>query len=185
MKGKELTIVEKIEIEKIVEDFIIKHNIDTSEPVDIVKLARNLDFMVASFELPETEDGFVLIDKKTDKLFGLNTNKIIGVNENRTYEEKRFIVAHELGHYILHNKGELIFAHRENVKGKNIEENDADYFAACILMYNKLFIEAYKAIAGMTNELDEKISFLSRYFKVPEQSVLRRINEAIVVNDEA
>ncbi len=172
----------KQEIEMRVEEFIAENKIDTSEPVDIVALARKLGFAVALLDLPETEDGFVLVDVNDNNLFNLNSDKVIGVNENRNFIDQRFIVAHELGHFLLHSKNEPLFAHRENIKGKNQEENDADYFAACILMYEELFIYVYNALEKVTNKLEEKILFLAEFFKVPEQSVRRRIAETMGSN---
>ncbi len=172
----------KHEIEMRVKEFIAENKIDTSKPVDIVALVRNLGFAVASLDLPETEDGFVIIDEEDDNLFGLESDKVIGVNDSRDFVDQRFIVAHELGHFLLHSKNEPLFAHRENIKGKNQEENDADYFAACILMYDELFVYIYKALENVTDKLEEKVSFLAEYFKVPEQSVRRRIAETIGSN---
>lgn len=168
-----------IEIENTVKNIMQMHSVNLSKPIDIVAFVREFGFVVTSLDLPETEDGFVVVDDEDNNLFGLNSNKVIGVNKNRTVEEQRFIVAHELGHFVLQGQDKTLFAHRENKKGKNQEENDADYFAACILMYKDLFVEIYNFSERITSKLEEKISFLARYFKVPEQSVIRRFTETI------
>ena len=88
---------------------------------------------------------------------------------------KRFIIAHELGHYILHCKDEKIYAHRESAHGRSDEENDVDYFAACLLMPANSFKTAFEKTKSIS--FIEKIKELQRIFDVPFESVVRRIDE--------
>lgn len=62
---------------------------------------------------------------------------MIGVNHERDLFTKRFIIAHELDHYILHGENKPIFAQREKTHGRTPEENEIDFFAACLLMFVK------------------------------------------------
>ena len=94
-------------------------------------------------------------------------------------ESKRFIIAHELSHYFLHYKpqqAEPMFMHRENIKGKNEEENDADYFAACLLMPDKMFASDYHDLTHAYGA-DVAAIKLQRKYRVPMASVKRRIVE--------
>lgn len=142
--------------------------------VDIAALATSLGFLVGeSSKLPFQEDGFLFVpgDKK---------DMLIVVNNYRTTEEKRFIVAHELAHYMLHYEdstaGESIM-YREHIKGKNDRENDADYFAACILMPYESFFKKAEYLKVQNYELKDIIDILQSIFKTPRESVQRRMEE--------
>lgn len=138
--------------------------------VDAVRLARFFGFQVEEKALMEHEDGSVNVSED-------GKEKYIVVNDNRSFESKRFIITHELAHYLLHyipNSG--MFMHRENKKGKNLEENDADYMAACLLMPAKSFAAKYKALKK-GRSYDELISALQSCFRTPRESIERRIRE--------
>ena len=142
--------------------------------IDIAALVTSLGFRVGeSSKLPFKDDGFLYIteDKK---------DMLIVVNNYRTTEEKRFIVAHELAHYILHNEdsatGEAIM-HREHVKGKDEQENDADYFAACILMPYESFLGRVEDLKRQNYKMKDIVGILQSIFKTPRESVQRRIEE--------
>ena len=105
---------------------------------------------------------------------------LIGVNNDRAFEEKRFIVAHELAHYFLHYKNSNTcdaIMHREHVKGKNEQENDADYFAACILMPTKSFSKLYHGLRAKEHPQTEIVDYLQIVFRTPRESIKRRIEE--------
>lgn len=150
--------------------------------VDIINIARNLGFTVGIANLPEWDDGFIIIDdNKThiQKITGVKTDKIIGVNDKRDLQRKRFTIAHEIGHYMLHyaqDKSNL-YAHREDKKGKNKEENDADYFAASVLMPKEQFRAKYDELKNKNLLTDEIITLLQKHFSVPYESAKRRIKE--------
>lgn len=140
--------------------------------VDIVGIAKKLGFVVANAEVPDNLEGFIIIDRNHDKILGIETQMLIGVNSEYNLPEKRFIVAHEIGHYLLHydqTRDTGLFAHRDHKTGKNDKENDVDYFAAVLLMPEGEFRKKYKE--------DNRISVLSNYFNVPHASAERRVKE--------
>lgn len=139
--------------------------------VDAVKLARFFGFSVLeSDQLLELDDGSVTVSAD-------GSEKTIIVNTNRNFEAKRFIITHELSHYLLHYKEEQkMFRHRENVKGKSEEENDADYMAACLLMPRHSFKAKYEALKK-ENGFPDLILELQLTFKATSESVIRRISE--------
>lgn len=176
MTKKGLSKMEKQIIAKKAEELLTKfgydNNVDTY--IDISKLAISVGFRVGeSKQLHFKEDGFISVSKDKKKL-------LIGVNNDRTIEEKRFIVAHELAHYYLHyidSNLEDAVMHREHIKGKNGDENDADCFAACILMPEKSFVNQYKKLKDKKYELSDIIDCLQSIFKTPRESIKRRIEE--------
>ena len=153
--------------------------------VDVIKLAKTLGFLVGLTLLPEEEDGFIIADKDTkaiERLTGLRADKVIGINPERDLQTKRFIIAHELGHYILHYEAEAsdgMYAHRENKKGKDDKENEADYFAACLLMPCVSFKKKYEELKKKKNSQEDIIILLQNYFNVPKESVERRLIEVV------
>ena len=176
--GKRLTNMEKKKIEQLTAELLNQFVEDTENEagyVDIVALARHFGFEVGeSKKLSVTENGFISVSKDKQEL-------LIGVNYYRTWEEKRFIIAHELAHYFLHYKdsklSEPVFLmHSEKIKGKNETENDADYFAACLLMPRDKFESAYKQAKNSYTHI-EMIDYLGGIFRTPRESIERRINE--------
>ena len=143
--------------------------------VDSVQLARFFGFTVEEETLLQHEDGSinVYIPKAGDTR---PKEKYIVVNRNRSREQKRFIITHELPHYLLHYTGESLFMHREDKKGKSTEENDADYMAACLLMPEKSFKNQYNFLKDSRSP-EELAEDLREIFCTPQESVIRRIDE--------
>lgn len=178
----ELNELEKQEIEDLVKPLLEQYgySFENDTYVDIVSFVRNLGFLVGTATLPSNEDGFILIqpNKLIDKNKNINSDKIIGVNSEASFDWKRFVIAHEFAHSILHYKEGTIYLHRENKKGKSEQENDADYFAAALLMPKDSFKREYEKLKskGITNR--NAICYtLSTVFQTPSDSVSRRIDE--------
>lgn len=146
--------------------------------VNIVDFVRKLGFIVGNAELPDNEDGFLAIQPQdSGKNVDVVTRKIIGVNVNRPLDLKRFIIAHEFAHWVLHYQDGQVFLHRENKKGKNSEENDADYFAAALLMPKASFDREYSQLKVQNLSKSVICAQLALTFKTPLESVSRRIDE--------
>lgn len=179
-RGKEimeLNYMEKKNIEEKITDLLSQYgyNLISDDHIDIVNFVKKNGFSVGNALLPDSEDGFLAI--RPDSKAKDNVEKIIGVNVNRSLELKRFIVAHEFAHSVLHYRDEQIFLHRENKKGKDGEENDADYFAAALLMPQKSFKRTYQQYKN--EGLSDNLIYLklAAIYKTPLESVLRRISE--------
>ena len=182
----------KGDIEKRTEALLDDYGYSSREDsyLDIVSFVQSYGFIVGNADLGESEDGFISVRPDLAKK-GLD--KVIGVNSKRPIEYKRFIIAHEFAHYILHcpEKSGAIYLHRENMKGKNGMENEADYFAACLLMPKESFKREYKkALEAVRSKNQDEESdnanytnqvslVLSRIFRTPSDSVVRRIDEVI------
>ena len=157
--------------EKVLE--AINYDFENDTYVDAVKLARFFGFSVYQDKsLQVSEDGSISVDHEDEKFIGN-----IVINEDRRFEFKRFVITHELAHYLLHYQNDnKFFKHRENIKGKNLEENDADYLAACLLMPAKSFKKQYNSLKNGKTEIGI-IMELKKKFLVPEESISRRIEE--------
>lgn len=140
----------------------------TDSYVDIVSLVKKYGFLVGNAELDDNEDGFLIIS---------GDQKIIGVNKSRSLDLKRFVIAHEFAHSVLHYERGQVFLHREHKKGKGNDENDADYFAAALLMPKTAFLREYNRLKDQGVESKLICFQLSSLFKTPIESVIRRIEE--------
>ena len=94
-----LNFMEKKVIEEKVTSLLSQHgyNPKSDNYVDIVDLVKKEGFSVGNALLSDSDDGFLAI-RPTES----NYDKIIGVNANRSIELKRFIIAHEFAHSVLH-----------------------------------------------------------------------------------
>ena len=150
MHKKNLTQNRKIE-EKVIEllnDFGYDNSHDSY--VNISKLAVSMGFAIYnSKRLPFEIDSMAFPSEKT-----------IFVNDDRTIEEKRCIVARELAHYFSYNK-----------------QNDADYFANCILMPEKSFRKKYKKMIANDCDPYDIIDYLQMIFITSREDVVKRIKE--------
>ena len=158
----------------------VGYNYTKQKTIDIIHIVKQLGFKVGSVLLEKDEDGFVIVQEGRNSILGIKTDKLIGVNANRELKWKRFIIAHELGHYVLHydkTKHARIFAQREHVKGKGPIENEADFFAANILMPRDSFIVEYEKLEKDKLSTTQKIKELSDVFTVTDLMVSRRIEE--------
>lgn len=173
--------MDKIEIEKKASDTLANISYDdTNEAVDVVEVAKKLGFAVGSAGLDEGVDGFIIIQEGQKEILGIKTDKLIGVNAANGLTWKRFTVAHEIGHYMLHYNREQdhgMYAHREHAKGKDETENEADYFAANLLMPREKFKAKYDELKGKGLSEEELTVLLADKFIVTQPMVKRRFEE--------
>lgn len=175
--------MEKKQIDAQVASLLEEYGYNPAEDdyVNIVDFVKHLGFVVGNAKLDDAEDGFLAIQTSDMAKNGeeMSNDKIIGVNAKRSLAWKRFIIAHEFAHSVLHYKTGEIYLHRESKKGKDAEENDADYFAAALLMPVKSFSRLYYKFKE--DGLSENAIYLqlASIFKVPFDSVPRRVNEVV------
>lgn len=168
------------EIEIKASEVLDRIDTDLTEPIDVIQIANELGFVVGNAELGSDMDGFIIIDEGKDDILGIKTDKLIGVRASQTLEWKRFVIAHEIGHYILHYNREAdngMYAHRDHMKGKNETENEADYFAANLLMPKEMFVKKYEELKEKNLSADEMTVLLANKFGVTENMTKRRFGE--------
>jgi Zn-dependent peptidase ImmA (M78 family) len=154
------SVLEKIQDEK--EKRVVERYLQVI-PLDIVGLAKELELTVKeSLELPDKVSGFI---KK------IHDTVLICVNERHSLNRKRFTVAHELGHYFLHNErldegivDGIDILYRDGTLDEI--EKQANEFAANILMPE---IEFRKLWAECTTIQD-----IATYFYVSESAIITR-----------
>ena len=111
-------------------DFLKKHGID-SFPIDLDKICQNEDIQIFAADLS------ALAEKDNTQVSGAiaisDEARVIYVNKEDVRVRQRFTVAHELGHYCLHNPDpELAMISLRF--GRSPQETEANRFAAELLM---------------------------------------------------
>ena len=170
---------ENKEISKDIKEIIDYTKISEKEyPIPVVKIAKNLGFIVVKQELDEDFRGYMAVSKKIEKKFG--KDKIICVNSNDNLEYQRFTIAYEIVQYWL------------KFKKNTDDKNDINYYDVCrttdindgmeeqvndyvinLLMPFKEFSRKY---IELSNNKD-KVEILMKYFEVPRRAVDLRVIE--------
>lgn len=171
---KEGKTVSRREAIRKAEEFCQKHQIN-EYPVGIISLCRKLDIQVFEEYLEPDVSGFIII--KPDGIYPkYNTGRLIVANASDSAQRRRFTVAHELGHYILHRKNEEeLYAHRDAGANGGME-SEANIFASVILMPEELVKDSLKNL-GKNVPFSIKAACVSRDFAVSMDAARIRLNE--------
>jgi Zn-dependent peptidase ImmA (M78 family) len=141
---------------------------------DIEKLAIKMGIQIFEKKLSDDVAGFFVMSHDIPVI----TYKSDPLNDSRT----RFTIAHEIGHYILHSKDQLIFIDKSpkvmyrntaSSSGEILKEREANAFAAALLMPKDLLIAE---INEAPNYIDEAIKHLSDTFGVSQQAMTFRLS---------
>lgn len=107
-------------------------------PTDLNKIAQDFGASIHAESLDDDVSGMLITSSKSDK-------KIILVNKRNHENRKRFTIAHEIAHLIMHQDKEevfidsrgsatLYFRSKESIDNIPLAERQANEFASCILM---------------------------------------------------
>ncbi len=171
--------VRKTYIKQLVNNLLTDHGHKTP-PVNIEAIATALGIEIIFEDANDDLAGFLVKDYD-------NKTAIIGVNVSHSESRQRFTIAHELGHFFLHNyegvhfdgrhSGSQMFLRDENsTKGTDVEEREANSFAAELLMPEvllKIDLEKIKEIL-LTDE-DKNLLALAKKYKVSSQALTFRL----------
>ena len=177
------------EVEKLAERVLeIGGYDDIVGPTPIVKIAEQFGFTTfRESTLPESVSGNIYVGGTTRDIY--NTDKVIVVGEDEEYFHQRFIIAHELAHYLMDYLGstisqtQSILFSRDYPKSHHDSEEEmrADRFAAELLMPAKAFARQYiKAMEASDYNKRYAVAYLSNFFKTKKSSIERRIEEVIL-----
>lgn len=141
-------------------------------PVDVHRIAVELNFDVIPFDFPDIVSGVTFIEQGV---------KSIGVNRLHVSTRQRFSIAHELGHYLHgHEAYDKSRIHVEEGRGflssHNRQEQEANEFAAELLMPHFLL---RMDVTG--NELD--VALLAKRYQVSEQAMWIQLFDHRLVPD--
>jgi len=137
------------------QEFVVIQRHQTKAPVDITALATELGVAVFdSYDLPPGISGKICLDPTADSGYSIT------VNANEPYRRRRFTVAHECAHFLLHRSkiGDELTddALYRSEKLNTQEEFQANNKAAELLMPRKLMNDYIrKGIVSVSQLADE------------------------------
>ena len=169
-------------IKEIVVNLIKDHRIENA-PIDIEKIAEHY----AEIRSEELED-----DNMSGMLYRHSENKnIIGINSRHPESRRRFTLAHELGHLLLHKNDEILidgnlhtafaFRNQKSKEGIDEKEIEANFFAASILMPESLLKKDAKSVA-MTSDAEDAIILLADLYNVSVQAMTIRLTKLKLID---
>jgi len=170
---------------KIIADEILETLTENKNVTDIVNLANSLGFTVGNMKSQELS-----------LILSTHKEKIIGVNNKLSFEEKRYLIACELGNYLL-SKDETTqkkilkskrYLHKTSNISEMYEDNIGTYFASCLLMPEENInkdLELLKEIYNQENGIYIISRELKNIYKIPELVMLKRIKELEITKEQS
>jgi Zn-dependent peptidase ImmA (M78 family) len=163
-------------ISGVVNRLLNQHGIQAA-PVPVEDIARSLGARVERTPADDELSGF-LYQQKNSKL------TIIGVNENHHPNRQAFTIAHELGHSLLHDVDDvhvdrnfrIKLRNSASSKGENVEEMEANLFAAELLMPTSFLKKDLKTIEDVDLVDEGVISKLAGRYGVSTQAMTIRLS---------
>lgn len=148
----------------------------SSPSVPVERIARKNGIQVVRSAADWNQSGFLLRD---------SGKAIIGLNSRNAPVRQRFTIAHELGHFFLH-EGKKLFVDQSAVinkrddlssSGTDEEEIEANAFAAALLMPRTMVLDAAKDVLKQNPPTrDEFISNLAKQFDVSAEAMSIRLS---------
>lgn len=155
-------------------------------PTPIIRIAKHFGFSVfQTSRLKRGCDGIICID--SPHYVEQSYNRLILVNSLQTLQHQRFIIAHELGHYLFEYLGSTLEErHAEFVRPfernncTNLAEQQANRFAPCILMQRDVFAEEYNYLVSHGKDSFYVTRYLARFFEVEDTLIQKRAIEVFI-----
>jgi Zn-dependent peptidase ImmA (M78 family) len=159
-------------IEQLTDTLLVNAQV-SGAPIPIEEIIRQRGIRIQSLDLKEVSG---LVVRDGDVI-------VIGVNKAHAITRRRFTLAHELAHALLHEGKEVRydkdfrvdFRSSMSALGVDVEEMEANFFAANILMPRR-FLEAEPLVADLDHEeAAESIKVLAARYKVSPHAMSIRI----------
>ncbi len=158
--------------------------------IDIIKIAHAYGFVVGDASFADNILGFIIVNENTSLFTDCNItlafsnhgssidrinriNQLICINNSMKPQRKRFIIAYELGYYILYFDAGADggWAHVDRPgrpEGEMKEVREADAFAKYLLMSEGSFTAKYQQIKNAGLREDEIYLLIARKYNVTE-----------------
>ncbi len=157
-------------LEKQAENLVREAGI-TKIPVPVGAVAKHLGIEVAEEDLGEDCSGILIRE---------GDSAVIGVHADHHEHRKRFTIAHEIAHYILHTGEAYIDQFHIDLRSNNPgsatkqEEDEANRFAGALLMPADQVRKAF-AEQRVDPSRDDEIPEMAKRFKVSVQAMTKRL----------
>ena len=143
-------------------------------PIRVDRVANHLGIAIEQADLGKDCSG-VLIRQRG--------RAVIGVNRRDFRTRQRFTVAHEIGHFVLHEQQAYVdseyamnFRDLESGSGSKTEEIEANRFAAALLMPESLVKKEFNARRFDLAGDDDELRLLAEKFGVSAQAMAIRLS---------
>lgn len=179
--------------EKMADEVLAAGGWESRTPVPVMDIAENFGFKVYTYSsIPDGAAGNIYVGGTTKDLYG--TDRIILVGSREKFPHQRFIIAHELGHFLMEYLGSgwedtpgrvftMAYSKERHERG-GMRETCADRFAAELLMPRGEFGARYLRV--MENLMFDKkyaVPVLAENFGVKPSSITKRIAEISFAGD--
>lgn len=164
-------------IQSLVIDLLEKNKVKFA-PVNVEKIAKNLDISIVYQRTRNDLSGFLFRDYKKNEA-------IIGVNKSHHQNRQRFTIAHEIGHFILHKYEGF---HFDGIVGVSLkmrdensstglikEEREANFFASELLMPTNFIEKDIVKYADSDLLFDNNLPKLAKKYEVSVRSLTFRL----------
>ena len=163
--------IRRKQIRELVERLLAQHHVEEGA-VPVKKIVEAYGIELKLDKVDDELSGFLVRENKGQR------RSMIGANKAHHPHRQRFTIAHELGHFLLH-QGELVhlddlrqaftinLRNQESAKGEDNDEREANLFAAELLMPAK-FLKS--DLSGKNLDLLGDSVFLDRLAKKYEVS---------------
>ena len=158
----------------------------TNNTTPIIRIASDIGITTYSTTKLENEiSGVIYVNGTTKDIYGID--KVILVDSNEPYKHQRFVVAHEIAHYLFDCLTDSIYndtckLFKETYPKKDHDspkEARADMFAAELLMPAELFVKQYNFAMNEKNNRMFTLMYLSEFFQTKITSIEKRIDEVL------
>jgi Zn-dependent peptidase ImmA (M78 family) len=158
---------------------LLERLVITTSPVDVESIAKKLGLQIR-YERFKPDLSGVLV-KSADKA-------TIGINSSHPRVRQRFSIAHEIAHFWLNHPGDMfideakgqasvVFRDGRSGDGTNLQEMEANRFAAAILMPFDFLFESYVACAERHGADERKLlADLASEYEVSTQAMKIRLS---------
>lgn len=182
MTNKRRKQIEEVAVELLKDVGCYPSDITSELPIDVHRVVRAKNIGLVEYDFGEDVSGVLLYN---------GVEATIGFSSNNGLNRQRFTIAHELGHFILghQRKGVFVdtpdkyfpplFRNNESSTGESLQEQEANAFAASILMPETLLLDQIDLIQRQGQYLIEDYNIadvLARYFGVSAQAMTFRLN---------
>lgn len=171
-----LDLVRRSQIRVLVERLLEQAGVSDS-PIPVAEIATALGADVRFEPAPDDLSGFLYRDRSGGRA-------IVGVNGNHPRNRQRFTIAHELGHFLLHNYSGDVHVDREfrvwlrshaSASGVDENEREANLFAAELLMPARFLAHDVPRLSASHIPGGDVIGKLAEHYGVSTQAMTLRL----------
>lgn len=152
-------------------------------PINVSEIAEKLGFDIyyGKFNDESVSGSMWDVNEEIDLSATRKSKRFILVSDRDTAERQRFTIAHEIGHFVMHCTDERNFYERYHSNPDKTDpklkkyEDDADFFAANLVLPSKLVIGYVMNNSGV--DRSALIQKICTQFGVERETVTRRFKE--------